>query len=57
MTSTAAAPDREPLAGLVERRTYHNPDNGYCVLRVKGFRQVSRQPAICSDFWLTSRYD
>ena len=26
---------REPLAGLVERVTFHNPDNGYCVLRVK----------------------
>src|SRR5687768_13206751 len=35
MNNTAAAPDREPLAGLVERVTYHNPDNGYCVLRVK----------------------
>src|SRR3954465_2152639 len=35
MNNTAAAADREPLAGLVERVTYHNPDNGYCVLRVK----------------------
>ena len=35
MNKTAAIPDREPLAGLVERVTYHNPDNGYCVLRVK----------------------
>src|SRR5829696_7624160 len=35
MSNTAAVPDREPLAGLVERVTYHNPDNGYCVLRVK----------------------
>ena len=35
MNKTAAVPDREPLAGLVERVTYHNPDNGYCVLRVK----------------------
>ena len=35
MNNTAATPDREPLAGLVERVTYHNPDNGYCVLRVK----------------------
>ena len=26
---------REPLSGLVERVTYHNADNGYCVLRVK----------------------
>jgi hypothetical protein len=42
MTSTAAAPDREPLAGLVERVTYHNPDNGYCVLRVtvRGHRDL-----------------
>ncbi len=27
--------EREPLAGLVERVTFHNPDNGFCVLRVK----------------------
>ena len=26
---------REALAGLVERVTYHNPENGFCVLRVK----------------------
>ena len=25
----------ENLAGLVERVTFHNPDNGFCVLRVK----------------------
>src|SRR5919205_422907 len=29
------APEREALAGLVERVTYHNPENGFCVLRVK----------------------
>ena len=27
--------DGEVLAGLVERVTFHNPDNGFCVLRVK----------------------
>jgi exodeoxyribonuclease V alpha subunit len=27
--------EREPLAGLVERVTFHNADNGFCVLRVK----------------------
>src|SRR5260221_3634276 len=27
--------DREPLSGLVERVTYHNADNGFCVLRLK----------------------
>ena len=30
------------LAGTIERVTYHNPDNGFCVLRVKarGFRDL-----------------
>jgi hypothetical protein len=34
--------DRDPLAGLLEPVTYRNPDNGYCVLRVKvhGFRDL-----------------
>ena len=27
--------DREVLAGLVERVTFHNPENGFCVLRTK----------------------
>ena len=27
--------DREILAGLVERVTFHNPENGFCVLRTK----------------------
>ena len=27
--------EREPLAGLVERVTFHNADNGFCVLRIK----------------------
>ena len=27
--------DREVLAGLVERVTFHNPENGFCVLRSK----------------------
>ena len=26
---------REVLAGLVERVTYHNSENGFCVLRAK----------------------
>jgi exodeoxyribonuclease V alpha subunit len=30
-----AAASSEALAGLVERVTFHNPDNGFCVLRVK----------------------
>src|SRR5207342_2237606 len=33
--STAAPAEREAFGGLVERVTYHNTDNGFCVLRVK----------------------
>src|SRR3954469_23007537 len=29
------AGEREALAGLVERVTYHSPETGFCVLRVK----------------------
>ena len=34
--------DREVLAGLVERVTYQNAENGFCVLRVKarGHREL-----------------
>jgi exodeoxyribonuclease V alpha subunit len=36
MTSaTAQSAPTEALAGLVERVTYHNAENGFCVLRVK----------------------
>ena len=27
--------NQEVLAGLIERVTYHNPRNGFCVLRTK----------------------
>ena len=27
--------NKEYISGIVERITYHNNDNGYCVLRVK----------------------
>jgi exodeoxyribonuclease V alpha subunit len=30
-----AETEREPLSGLVERVTFHSPDTGFCVLRVK----------------------
>ena len=35
-------PEREALAGLVERVTFHSPDSGFCVLRVKvrGHREL-----------------
>jgi exodeoxyribonuclease V alpha subunit len=31
MKSAAASQTQEVLAGLVERVTYHNPENGFCV--------------------------
>jgi exodeoxyribonuclease V alpha subunit len=33
---------REVLAGLIERVTYHNEDNGFCVVRIKarGHREL-----------------
>ena len=31
----SATGEKEVLAGLVERVTFHNEDNGFCVLRVK----------------------
>ena len=27
--------DKEYLSGTIERVTYHNADNGFCVIRVK----------------------
>ena len=33
--NTGPLVEREALAGLVERVTFHNADNGFCVLRVK----------------------
>ena len=35
MSQAVSAAPIEALAGLVERVTYHNAENGFCVLRVK----------------------
>jgi hypothetical protein len=35
VANIARTVETEALAGLVERVTFHNPDNGFCVLRVK----------------------
>src|ERR1700719_2470935 len=35
MARTSTASSTEVLAGLVDRATFHNPENGFCVLRVK----------------------
>src|SRR5229473_3031886 len=34
-SGSGSSSEREPLAGLVERVTFHNADNGFCVLRIK----------------------
>jgi exodeoxyribonuclease V alpha subunit len=35
MAKLAQTSANEALGGLVERVTFHNPENGFCVLRVK----------------------
>ena len=42
MKASAPASTSEVLAGSVERVTFHNPDAGFCVLRVKarGHREL-----------------
>ena len=59
MTSRAETPT-EVLVGLVERVTYHNSDNGFCVLRVKarGHRDlvttVGHAATISAGEWITA---
>ena len=51
---------REVLAGLVERVTYHNAENGFCVLRAKarGHRDivtvVGHAATIAAGEWITA---
>src|SRR5215218_7197330 len=50
----------EVLSGLVERVTYHNPENGFCVLRAKarGHRDtvtvVGHSATIAAGEWITA---
>jgi exodeoxyribonuclease V alpha subunit len=54
---------QEVLAGLVERVTYHNAENGFCVLRakVRGHREVvsvvGHAAAIAAGEWVTATGD
>ena len=51
---------QEVLAGLVERVTYHNAENGFCVLRAKarGYRDmvtvVGHAATISAGEWITA---
>ena len=54
---------QEVLAGLVERVTFHNADNGFCVLRIKarGHRDmvtvVGHAAVIAAGEWITASGD
>jgi exodeoxyribonuclease V alpha subunit len=60
MKSEPTPPDREVLTGLVERVTYQNAENGFCVLRVKARGQrelvtlVGHAAAISAGEWITA---
>jgi len=41
VSSPSAGPQTENLAGLVEHVTFHNEENGFCVLRLKARGQAS----------------
>ena len=56
----SAEPNHETLAGLVERVTFHNADNGFCVLRVKARSHrdlvtlVGHAATISAGEWITA---
>ncbi|HYZ33417.1 MAG TPA: ATP-dependent RecD-like DNA helicase, partial [Crenalkalicoccus sp.] len=60
MSEQPASPPQEVLAGLVERVTFHNEDNGFCVLRAKarGHRDlvtiVGHAATISAGEWITA---
>jgi hypothetical protein len=49
---------QEVLAGLVERVTYHNVENGFCVLKARGHRDivtvVGHAATIAAGEWITA---
>jgi exodeoxyribonuclease V alpha subunit len=60
MKSTQESSTHEVLAGLVERVTFHNGENGFCVLRAKarGHRDlvtvVGHAAIISAGEWITA---
>jgi len=58
-TPSASTPT-EVLAGLVERVTFHNEENGFCVLRVKARGQrdlitvIGHAAVIAAGEWVTA---
>jgi exodeoxyribonuclease V alpha subunit len=51
MKPTSESSTQEVLAGLVERVTFHNSENGFCVLRAKarGHRDLVTVVGPCRD--------
>jgi exodeoxyribonuclease V alpha subunit len=60
MNEPAFSSPREVLAGLVERVTFHNSDNGFCVVRIqaRGHRDVitvvGHAAVIAAGEWVTA---
>jgi hypothetical protein len=60
MKSTLESSAQEVLAGLVERVTFHNAENGFCVLRAKarGHRDlvtvIGHAAVISAGEWITA---
>ena len=60
MTQPGSQQQKEVLAGIVERVTFHNSDNGFCVLRIKarGHRNlvtvVGHSATISAGEWITA---
>src|SRR5437660_1905823 len=60
----AAIPERRPvteeISGLIERVTFHNDENGFCVLRVRARGQreettvVGSLPSVTAGEWLSA---
>ena len=63
MNSQQDTSTQEVLAGLVERVTFHNSENGFCVLRVKARSHrdlvtvVGHAAAISAGEWVTATGD
>ncbi len=60
MRREARSSEREVVAGLVERVTFHNAETGFCVLRIKarGHRElatiVGHAAAVAAGEWITA---
>src|SRR5271170_6869948 len=60
MKSTPESSTQEVLAGIVERVTFHNAENGFCVLRAKArghqdlVTVVGHSAAIAAGEWITA---